>query len=191
MRTVAFPRAWRTAALAAIATSALSAGLAAAQLGDPRGPGEGVAQPPAMCSQTISCTYAERKFPGGQSGYRFQSLNLCGANCTTQYWVSDVETGKPLLSVDPVRGGGYVAVGRATSQEDTHPAIRVIVPDYAPTDAACCPSGYRDTTYTWSATTSALVAGAPTVVPSAQFPGWQALREQWQSQEFFPAFPGA
>jgi hypothetical protein len=84
-----------------------------------------------------------------------------------------------------------VAVGRAASQEDTHPAVRVIVPDYAPTDAACCASGYRDTTYTWNAAANTLVAGAPVVIPAAQFPGWSDLREQWQHQDFFPGFPGA
>ena len=177
----------RLAALAAAAATILSAGLVGAQLGDPRGPGEAVPQPPAMCAQTISCTYDERTFL--PHGYRFQSLTVCGANCTTQYWVSDSTDNKLLLTVEPVRGGGVVAVGRVDSPTGAHPPVRVIIPHYAPTDAACCPSGYQDTTYTWDAARQTLVAGTPTITPSAEFPGWDNLRRSLEGQQFFEVWP--
>ncbi len=191
MRPAITPRAWRVAAVAAVAASLLTAGLAAAQLGDPRGPGQAVAQPPAMCPQTITCVYSERNGLGPNGGYRFQALDVCGANCTTQYWVSDMTTGKLLLGLDPVRGGALIATGRQTSDQDTHPPVRVLVPDYAPSDAACCPSGYKETTYTYDAASNSLTASASTTIPSDQFPGWQELRQQWQQQQFFPVFPAA
>ncbi len=184
------PRPWQVGALAAV-LSALTVGLAWAQLGNPQGPGQAVSQPPAMCDQTVSCTYSERNALGQNGGYRFQSLLVCGANCTTQYWVSDVATGKLLLGIEPVRGGGLIATGRQANDQDTHPPVRVVVPDYGPNDPACCPSGYKETTYTYDPSSNALTASASSTIPSQQFPGWQELRQQLEQQQFFPVFPGA
>ena len=191
MKLASIPGPWRAAAVAAAIATVLSGGLAAAQLGDPGGPGQAVSQPAALCARTVSCTYSERNSLGPEGGYRFQSLLVCGANCATQYWVSDMATGKLLLGIDPVRGGGLVASGRQSSPQDTHPPVRVLVPDYQPSDAACCPSGYKETTYTYDAASNSLTASASNVVPSQQFPGWQELRQQWEQQGFFPVFPGA
>ncbi|HZS01739.1 MAG TPA: hypothetical protein VFE37_23680 [Chloroflexota bacterium] len=179
----------RRATLAAVAGLLLSAELATAQLGDPSGPGQSVPAPPPQCPQTVACTYSEHNSLGPNGGYRFQMLNVCGANCSTQYWVSDAASGKMLLALDPVRGGGIVAVGRSTSETDTHPPVRVVVPDYGPNDPACCPSNYRDTTYTWDAGTSSLVAGTPRLVPTEGGPGWEGLREQLRADGFFDVFP--
>jgi hypothetical protein len=178
----------RHVALAAAAI-ALSASVASAQLGDPTGPGQSVPQPPAQCPRTIACSYSEHNALGQNGGYRFQMLNVCGANCTTQYWVSDMVSGKSLLTIDPVRGGGIVAVGRATSDQDVHPSVRVVVPDYGPNDPACCPTNYRDTTYTWDAAGGALVADQPRLVPTQSVEGWQGLREQLRGDGFFDVFP--
>jgi hypothetical protein len=179
----------RLAALAATGALLLSAGLAGAQLGDPGGPGQAVPAPPAQCPHTVACTYSEHNALGSSGGYRFQMLNVCGANCTTQYWVSDVGTGKLLLTIDPVRGGGILAVGRAANEQDAHPPVRVIVPDYGPSDPACCPSGFRDTTYTWDAAGISLVAGTPNVVPTQGGPGLEGLKEQLRTDGFFDVFP--
>jgi hypothetical protein len=177
---------WRAATLGAAVAVLLSGGLAAAQLGDPRGPGQAVPAPPPMCTQTISCTYGERNYL--PDGYRVQALNVCGANCTTQYWVSNISDGKSLLTLDPVRGGGIVAVGGGTPVNE-HAAVRVILPSYGPSDPACCPSGYSDTTYTWDAANGTLVAGTPSTIPSGSFGGWDAMRETLQRDGFFPVFP--
>jgi hypothetical protein len=184
------PRTWRRAAAAALLVGALSAGAAAAQLGDPQGPGESVPVPPAQCARAISCTYSERNSLNPEGGYRFQALSLCGANCSTQYWVSDARGGQVLLTVDPVRGGGLLAVARGSGPDDAHPAIRVIVPNYTPTDAMCCPSGYKDTTYTWDAARNVLVASEPTITPSTSFPGWDALRNQLEQNGYAEIFRG-
>ncbi|HEY7067502.1 MAG TPA: hypothetical protein VII06_38960 [Chloroflexota bacterium] len=181
------PRRFRIAALAAAAATLLSAGLAAAQLGDPSGPGESVPQPPAQCARTISCQYAERNALGPNGGYRFQELILCGANCTTQYWVSNMPEDKLLLATDPVRSGGIVTVGRSTP-DDVHPPIRVVLPDYGPNDAACCPSNWRDTTYTWDPATSTLVAGTPNLVPTQGGPSIEDLRNEIRDAGFFDVF---
>jgi hypothetical protein len=179
----------RRAAIGATAVTLLSAGLAGAQLGDPSGPGQAVPAPPPQCAQTSACTYSERNSLGPNGGYRFQMLNVCGANCSTQYWVSDVASGKLLLTIDPVRGGGIVAVGRAGNDQDAHPPVRVVVPDYGPNDPACCPSGYRDTTYTWDAAAGMLAAGTPRVVPAQGGPGWEGLQDQLRADGFFDVFP--
>src|SRR4051794_25202441 len=92
--------------LTAAAHSATSAGSA---LGDPAGPGQPVAMPDPQCASTVACRYAERNLL--PDGYRLQSLQVCGANCTTQYWVSARTDGQQLLEIDPVRGGGVLAVG--------------------------------------------------------------------------------
>ena len=180
-------RVCRVAAPAVVLAVVLSAGGAHAQLGNPQGPGESVPVPPAQCARTISCTYSERNSVDG--GYRFQALSLCGANCTTQYWVTNSADGQVLVTVDPVRGGGLLASGRS-GPDDAHPPVRVIVPHYAPTDAMCCPSGYQDTTYTWDAARNVLVAGTPTVTPSASFPGWDGLRNELERDGFSEVFRG-
>jgi len=177
------------AAIAATSALLLSVGLAGAQLGDPGGPGQAVPAPPAQCPRTIACSYSERNTLGSNGGYRFQSLNVCGANCTTQYWVSDVATGKLLLTIDPVRGGGILATGRQANDEDVHPPVRVVVPDYGPNDPACCPSGFRDTTYTWDAASASLVAGPPNMVPTQGGPGLEGLQQQMRDEGFFDVFP--
>jgi hypothetical protein len=182
------PRRLQRAAAGAAAAICLSAGLAGAQLGDPGGPGQAVPAPLAQCPHTVACSYAERNSLGPDGGYRFQMLNVCGANCSTQYWVSDTATGKLLLTLDPVRGGGIVAMGRAPN-DDTHPPVRVVVPDYGPNDPACCPTNYRDTTYTWDAAGSSLVAGTPRLTPTQGGPGWEGLQEQLRAESFFDVFP--
>jgi hypothetical protein len=181
-----FVRALPMASLAAVTATALWASPGAAQLGDPQGPGQAVAAPPSMCSRTISCAYGERNYL--PNGYRFQNLQVCGANCTTQYWVRNIPDDKVLLTLPPVRGGGLVAVRGTSDPNDAHPPVRVVVPDYLPTDAACCPSQYQDTTYTWNAATESLTAGAPTIIPAAQFGGWDNMRQQLQNDQFFPVF---
>src|SRR4051812_17075413 len=105
------PQVLRLLALAG-ALSVLIAAPASAQLTDPIGPGQTVPVPAPMCpaiagncymqaqftNQVIpgtvarcgipnGCTYGERYFYA--EGYRFQMLNVCGANCTTQYWVTN------------------------------------------------------------------------------------------------------
>src|ERR1051325_3140023 len=90
-------------------------------IADVSGPGQSVAQPPAQCPHTIACTYTEQNLI--PNAYRLQSLEVCGANCTTQYWVSAMADGSPLLAIDPVRGGAIVAVARGT---DSHPQVRTV-----------------------------------------------------------------
>ena len=149
-------------ALVALLAFSPSAIPAHAQIGDVPGPGQPVARPASQCPQTASCTYDERTIM--PAGYRFQSLTICGANCTTQYWISAVADGKQLVEVKPTRGGGMIAVERDNS-EGGHPAVRTIVPSYAPSDATCCPSSYVDTTYTWDAAKGTMVAGQPVSTP--------------------------
>jgi hypothetical protein len=147
-----------------------------AAIADVNGPGQSVHQPAPQCPRTISCDYTERTFL--PDGYRVQSLQVCGANCTTQYWVSDSTSHQQVLALDPVRGGAVVAVGQA---KDSHPQVRVIEPNYTASDAACCPSGFSDTTYTWDGSTNTLVAGQPTIIAAADFSGWDATRQQLQA----------
>jgi hypothetical protein len=147
----------------------------AGALGDPSGPGQAVGMPTPECPRTIACQYAERNML--PNGYRFQSLQVCGANCTVQYWVSGIEDGQLLLEIDPVRGGGVLAVARSASA-DGRPAVRTVLPSYAERDAACCPSGFADTTYTWDPSSDALVAGDAAVTPAGEFPGWDAVRAE-------------
>src|SRR5215468_12129306 len=126
-----------TAALASATLSAASLAQAPA-LGDPAGPGQAVPMPAPECPRTVACQYAERSFL--PDGYRLQSLQVCGANCTTQYWVSAITDGQQLLAVDPVRGGGVVVVERGVQK----PRVRTVLPNYAASDPACCPSGFTD-----------------------------------------------
>ncbi len=79
----------RTALLAGTTTLALSAGLVAAQIYLAPAPFQSVPIPPAQCPSTLGCTYSERNPLSPNSGYRFQMLQTCGANCATQYWVSN------------------------------------------------------------------------------------------------------
>lgn len=137
---------------------------ASAQNGDVSGPGQPVPRPASLCPQTIGCTYDERTLE--PAGYRFQSLTVCGANCTTQYWISSIADGKLLMEVAPVRGGGMLAVSRE-NEGDGRPAVRAIVPDFSGSDPACCPSSYVDTTYSWDAAQGALVPGQAVTTPVA------------------------
>jgi hypothetical protein len=150
-----------------------------APFGDVGGPGQAVAQPPAQCPRVIGCQYAEQNLPVG--GYRLQSLQVCGANCTTQYWVSTSADGQQVLEIDPVRGGAILAVAR-DSGDAPHPAVRVVRSMYAPDDAACCPSGFSDTTYAWDEDSGTLVAGEVAVTPADQFPGYEATRQGLQAE---------
>jgi hypothetical protein len=145
-------------------------------IADVNGPGQSVVRPAPQCPRTTSCQYSERTFL--PDGYRVQSLEVCGANCATQYWVSDSANDQQLLALDPVRGGAVVAVGEG---KDSHPPVRVIAPNYTANDPACCPSGFADTTYTWDGPTNTLVAGQPMITASADFPGWDAVRQQLMS----------
>jgi hypothetical protein len=140
----------------------MSAAPALAQIGNVPGPGQPVARPAAQCPQTMSCTYDERTLT--PAGYRFQSLTVCGADCTTQYWISSVADNKQLIEVTPTRGGGMIAVSLESDAEGK-PAVRTVLPNYAGSDPACCPSSYVDTTYSWSAAQGTLVAGEPVTTP--------------------------
>jgi hypothetical protein len=120
----------------------------------------------------VACQLAERNFLPG--GYRVQSLQVCGANCTTQYWVSSIDDGHELLEIDPIRGGGVLAVGRDAST----PPVRSVLPSYAATDPACCPSGFADVTYSWEAGSGTLSPGEPVITPATDFPGWDAVRQE-------------
>lgn len=148
-------------------------------IADVSGPGQPVAQPPAQCPRTIGCQYAEQNMPSG--GYRLQSLQVCGANCTTQYWVSTSADGQQVLEIDPARGGAIIAVARA-GDAGAHPSVRVVQAAYAASDAACCPSGFSDTTFSWDDGAGALVAGEPQVTPADQFPGYEATRQELQAE---------
>ena len=155
-------------------------------LADVSGPGQPVPMPAPQCSRTVACQYAERNFL--PSGYRFQILQVCGANCTTQYWVSASAGGTQLLEIDPVRGGGVLAVGRSDVYGD-HPPVRSVLPSYAATDPACCPSGFADTTYSWDPTANALLPEEPVVTPAAEFPGWDAVRQELNNEGWIVAWP--
>jgi hypothetical protein len=146
---------------------------AAAQIADVPGPGQAVPQPASQCPQAVSCQYAELSVL--PTDYRFQSLQVCGANCTSQYWIASTSDGRGLLALDPVRGGAVVAVQRAS---EDHPPVRVVQAMYAPTDPGCCPSAFADTTYTWDAGSGTLVAGEPVVTPADQFAGYEATRDE-------------
>jgi hypothetical protein len=139
-----------------------------------------------LCPGTLSCTYSERNFL--PMGYRLQRLDVCGANCTSQYWVSSIADGAQLLEIDPVRGGGLIAVGQSTPQ-DPHAAVRTVLPDPQAGDPACCPSQYADTTDTWDAGSATLLAGSPAVIPAADFGGWESVRSALESENYVVVFP--
>jgi hypothetical protein len=146
-------------------------------IADVNGPGQSVVRPAPQCPRTVSCQYTERTFL--PDGYRVQSLLVCGANCATQYWVSTSTDQQQVLALDPVRGGAVIAVGQASGG---NPPVRVVEPNYLPTDAACCPSGFADTTYTWDDSANTLVAGQAVVTASADFPGWDAVRQELMNE---------
>ncbi len=157
---------------------------AGAPIADVSGPGQAVPQPASQCPRTVGCQYAEQNFL--PNGYRLQSLQICGANCTTQYWVSAMSDGHQLLEIEPVRGGAILAVSRETIPSD-HPSVRVVIATYTATDPACCPSSYSDTTYSWDAGSNSLVPGEPAVTPADQFPGYEATRQQLSSEGWIVA----
>ena len=148
-----------------------------AQIADVPGPGQSVPQPASQCPQAISCQYAEISVL--PTDYRFQALQVCGANCTSQYWIASASDGHGLLALDPVRGGAVVAVQRAS---DDHPAVRVVMAMYAPTDPGCCPSAFSDTTYTWDPDATSLVAANQTLTPADQFAGYEATRDELSAE---------
>ena len=143
-------------------------------IGEVAGPGQAVAMPASQCPRTVACQYAERNFL--PSGYRVQSLLVCGANCTTQYWVSSSVDGRQLVEIDPVRGGGVLAVASAAT-DDGHASVRSVLPNYAPGDAGCCPSAFADVTYTWDPSANSMLSGEPVLTPASDFPGWDAVRQ--------------
>jgi hypothetical protein len=130
------------------------------------------------------CRYAEQNFL--PTGYRLQSLQVCGANCTTQYWVTSSPDGQQVLEIDPVRSGAVLAVGRATAPGN-HPPVRVVMAMYAPADPACCPSAFSDTMYNSDAGGNTLVAGEPAVTPADQFPGFDAARQELTAEGWIVA----
>jgi hypothetical protein len=164
----------------------VSASALFAQIEVPGGPGQVAPQPQALCPGTVSCTFAERNFL--PDGYRVQRLDVCGANCTSQYWISNRSDGAMLLEVDPVRGGGIVAVGRASSSVP-HPAVRTILPDPQPGEPACCHSQYSDTTYAWDNATGTLVVDTQATIPAADFGGWESVSSALQAEQFIVVFP--
>jgi hypothetical protein len=172
----------RFAILWLLLATVLGAEPTSAQIADVPGPGQPVPQPPAQCPQAIGCQYAEYTLLS--TDYRLQSLQVCGANCTSQYWVGAVSDGHQLLATDPVRGGAVVAVQRAS---DEHPAVRVVMARYAPNDPGCCPSAFSDTTYTWDPDSATLVAGEPSLTPADQFPGYDATRQELSAEGWIVA----
>jgi hypothetical protein len=142
-----------------------------------------VALPAPQCPQAIACQYAEQNLI--PLGYRVQSLQVCGANCTTQYWVASLSNGSQLLEIDPVRGGAILAANQPG--DGSPPSVRVVMPAYGPNDAACCPSGYSDTTYTFEDASATLVPGAVVVTPADQFPGYAAARQELENEGWLVA----
>jgi hypothetical protein len=179
---------WVDGAALSAAPPGQAGGPAGSGLGNPSGPGQAVSHPPAQCGGVLACQYGERN--SLPNGYRFQALQVCGANCTTQYWVTNIPDGRLLLTVQPVRGGGIVAVGRGSGTDDPHPPVRTVLPAPQPADPACCPSEYRDTTYTWDVASGRLVPGTPTVIPAAQFGGWDSVRQRLEADQFSEVFGG-
>jgi hypothetical protein len=175
------------AAVAMVAAVVVSAAPASAQIADVPGPGQAVSRPDFQCPRTVGCSYEERA--DMPAGYRFQMLRVCGANCTTQYWVSAIADGKALLEVAPVRGGGLIAVARATDGGGP-PAVRTVLPGYGPNDPACCPTSYVETTYTWDAGQGTLVPGDPVNTPVGDVDGWTAYEKKLGQDGFYPVFGG-
>ena len=114
---------------------------------------------------------------------------VCGANCTTQYWVSSIADGRLLVEVPPVRGGGLIAVSRA-NEADGPPAVRTFLPSYGSADPACCPSAYLDTTYSWDASKNALVPGEPITLPADDESAWEEAHDRLLKEGFVEVFGG-
>jgi hypothetical protein len=180
----------RRASFATLVLAALALGLwavpAGAQIGDVTGPGQPVEMPPPQCPSTVACTYSERNYL--PDGYRFQALRVCGANCSVQYWVSSIPDGQQLLVTDPVRGGGIIAVGPGESEDDPHPPVRTVLPNYTPADPACCPSGLADTIYTWDPANGTLGVGATSIIPTEGSGGWEAIQSRLKDEGFSGVF---
>ena len=123
------------------------------------------------------------------AGYRFQALTVCGANCTTQYWLSAISDGKLLVEVPPVRGGGIIAVSRGADGGGP-PAVLTVLPGYGPSDPACCPSSYVETTYTWDAGQSTLVPGEPVSTPTGDGDALAGAHERLVQDGFFEVVGG-
>jgi hypothetical protein len=172
----------RRAISAALLASVLAIQPTFAQIADVPGPGEPVARPASQCPQAIGCQYAESHVLS--TDYLLQSLQVCGANCTSQYWIGAVSDGHELLATDPVRGGAVVAVQRT---QGDYPPVRVVMAMYGPNDPGCCPSGYADTTYTWDPNSSTLVAGDPSITPADQFAGYEATRDELTAEGWIVA----
>jgi hypothetical protein len=150
---------------------------------DPGGSvGQAPARPLALCPASVGCEYLEHS--PWSTVFRFQSLSICGANCSAQYWVTSTDTGRQVLHIGPVRGAAIVAAQQPEA-DPTHPSVRVVQPSYAPGDAGCCPSSYTDTTYVWSPATSTLVAADVVRTLTEDFGGWDAAREQLQTEGWF------
>jgi hypothetical protein len=173
--------------LAALVALAVSTTPASAQIADVSGPGQSVPKPGLQCPQTIACTYEERGQLSG--GYRFQAMTICGANCTTQYWVTATSDGRSLIEVPPTRGGGLIAVARP-ADDGSPPAVRTILPGYGPNDPACCPTSFVETTYTWDAGQGTLVAGEPVSTPTGDGDAWAASHDKLAQDGFFEIFGG-
>jgi hypothetical protein len=176
----------RRAALAAALL--LLSGWAPGALAGPIGQ-SGDAPPPLLCPDALACTYTERRPFAPEVVWRFQSLSICGANCSERYWVIDTSTGRVALAVAEVRGGGVVAMAR-TGGNTPRPAVRTILPDPEPSDAGCCPSYYRDTTYRWDPAQGRLVVDQSQRYPTASFPGWEQLKRQLDAEGFDLIFGG-
>jgi hypothetical protein len=164
-----------TAALLLLST--LTSGALAAPVGQ-----SSDAPPPLLCPDALACSYAERRPFAPEVVWRFQSLSICGANCSERFWVTDTSTGRVALSTPEVRGG-VVAMAR-TNGTTPRPAVRVILPDPEPTDAGCCPSYYRDTIYRWDPAQGRLVVDQSRRYPTADFPGWESLNRQLDAEGF-------
>lgn len=70
------------------------------------------------------------------------------------------------------------------------PAVRVVMPGYGPSDPACCPSSYVETTYTWDAAEGTLVAGEPLSTPIGEGDGWASAHELLVQDGFYEVMGG-
>ena len=150
------------------------------------GSSQGEPPPTAQCPADLICTYAEHQLL--YAGYRFQALLLCGANCSAQYWVASIPDGRVLIATGAVRGGGIVAIRSAPGMADPHPPVRIVLPDYAPEDPGCCPSRFKDTTYTWDTSTASLVESSVRFLPASEMTDWDAFRASLEAEQFFDVF---
>ena len=152
----------------------------------PAGPAMAVPRPAVQCPQTAACTYQERS--DASTNYLFQALEVCGADCSTQFWVSDLASDQDLLDVPPIAGGGIVAVSRARLASTDRAQVRTVLPQFSPSDPTCCPSSYIDVTYGWDASGQTLVPAATVTIASANFNSWVAQRSRLQADGFVDVF---